>query len=720
MARSNSRSQGVSPNEYSTDSKSGMPIKSLFSSIEDTVVDEIKKADDYVKQLQSDNRTKNWDRYYGKPFGNEKKGRSKFMSRDVIETVEWIMPSLMSTFVSSDPKVEITIEGQPPIVGKALMEKIQTDLNDDDERSLYILLYQWFKDALVSDTAFISEGWNTLTKTSQVRFPQANYQQLQLIIEQPDMELQEYTDNGDGTYSDIDVDVEDVVESSLIVENLPHWDVLVSKDAKFMNDEYGKGYRSKVTLDYLLRVNRDYKEEEGKNFFTGLNKLKYYLQNDRSIDNSEYSSYMDGAEDTSGVQSAYSIFDGMDDKLDPKQTLSIVQWYTRVDINNDGLLEDIKCWVAEDEILLRWEENDDDAIMISALSPIIDCYKLFGIAYVDLITDLQNLKTMIIRRVLDNFDFSTLGRTFVKPGGKVPIRELLENIPGDTILMDPGKVETQYPQPFDSRILSLIEYIDGMKENRTGSTRYNQGTDADSLNKTATGMDMIQQAGQKRIDMICRLFAETGIRDFYKKCALLYRKNMREPFTVTILGEQIEVKPEQLQGKISCKVNLGVEAQIGMAEAKKIQAIFQFLATLNQIFPGIIGPEEIHNLAAKFVANMGNKNPDSYVATMEEFIQSLKVNQEQAQKAQQFQQMIETEKIKTERMKVQIAAQKAGVDLKDVLLGNQTRIRTKQMDIARQTKADKLRFIADMTKARISAQTAMQTARMGMMDRAAA
>jgi hypothetical protein len=540
-------------------------------------------------------------------------------------------------------------------------------------------------------------------------------QQMMMVEESDELELLEYTDNGDGTYSDVDVMVEELEEEGVEANNIPHWDALVSKDAKYMNDEYGKGYKTKVTLDYILRVNEQFADEgrssgssnktgnrgSSKNFFVGLDKLKYYLTNDRSMDDGEYVAYMDGAEDSSGVTSVSSYLgDGDPDALDAKQTLSLVQWYTRCDVDGDGMLENIVCWVAEGKVLLRWELNDDDAIMMSAISPIIDCYKLFGIAYTDLIADIQNLKTMIIRRILDNFDFSTLGRTFVKPGGRVPIRELLENIPGDTILMDPEYVRTEYPKPFDSRVLALIEYADSVKENRTGSTRYNQGTDADSLNKTAAGIDMIQSASQKRIDMICRLFAETGMRDFYKKCALLYQRNQTEPFTINLLGQQVTVRPEQLQGKIKCKSNLGVEAQIGAAEADKIAGIVKFLSTLNQIFPGIIGPKEIHNMAVKFVANMGNKQPDTYVAPLAEFMQQLKVTQEQAQKAQEFKNNIETEKIKTDRMKVQIEAKRVGVELKDVLLGNQTRIRTKVMDVERKGESDKLRFIADMAKIR--------------------
>ena len=108
----------------------------------------------------------------------------------------------------------------------------------------------------------------------------------------------------------------------------------------------------------------------------------------------------------------------------------------------------------------------------------------------------------------------------------------MAGIPGDVIMADPEKVRTDLPKPFGIEALNLIEYVEKVKQNRTGITPYNQGTDADSLNKTASGIAMIQSAAQQRIDLIARIFAETGLRDFYRKCAILYQKNIRKPFSV--------------------------------------------------------------------------------------------------------------------------------------------------------------------------------------------
>ena len=150
-------------------------------------------------------------------------------------------------------------------------------------------------------------------------------------------------------------------------------------------------------------------------------------------------------------------------------------------------------------------------------------------SYADLVIELQTLKTVLFRRVLDNFDWQNLGRWFKRPGAKVDIAALLDGVPGDCVEVDPDAVRNETPQPFHPQNLALFDYIDGVKEQRTGSTKYTQGTDSGTLNKTAQGIQMIQAAAMQRIELIARIFAE-GLKDYYQKAAMLYQKNMRHSF----------------------------------------------------------------------------------------------------------------------------------------------------------------------------------------------
>ena len=100
--------------------------------IEQIALSEISKAQDLLN-LRKPTREQNYDRYYGRKLGNEVKGRSQFITRELLDTIEWMMPYFIRSFASGDSKVTIKIKGQPPWVGKGIMEKIQEDLNDSTQ-----------------------------------------------------------------------------------------------------------------------------------------------------------------------------------------------------------------------------------------------------------------------------------------------------------------------------------------------------------------------------------------------------------------------------------------------------------------------------------------------------------------------------------------------------------------------------------------------------------
>lgn len=644
---------------------------SQWNQIEREISDEIEKAQNYCEENRTAERERRWDRYYGKPYGNERKGRSKYVSRDVMEAIEWILPGMIRMFSSGDPKIEIEIDGQPAEIGKALMQKIQDDLSYDDESSMFIADYMWFKDTLISGEAFQKITWDKEYHQKEVEWPQLGTDQMMQLDSDPDSkilsadEVQQFnpmTGMPESSWKNVKSRIKALRKDRLDIEPVPHWEFLWSDKSRSINDEHGKGHYTEVSIDYLRRVNDQYKEEEGKPFFKGLGDLEEYIVAAR------------------------------EKKTDPasaKETITLCEWYTRLDTDGDGLLEDIICWVAIDypgrgeEIsyrgtteagraddgftmsggkLLRWEKNEDDFVPFSVLRAIIDPYKFEGTPFADLLIDIANLKTQLMRRVLDNFDFTVSGRWFVKPGSKVNVRQLLENIPGDVISGDPEGVVDMSPKPFDSSTLGLIEYVDRIKQNRTGQHDISTGSDADVGTRTVGGLSMLQNAAQQRIDLIARVFAETGLKDRYRKCAMLYQKNQTQPFELDVRGQRVQVTPEMLQGTIKCRVNMGVSAQVGIEEAQRIERMFAFLAQISQAFPGLIGPQQVHNLATRYVSSMGFRQTSDFVAEMQAFVQSI---QQAAQANQQNQQMMQqAEQAKAQAAMAGAQTQQMGLQLK--------------------------------------------------------
>jgi hypothetical protein len=415
-----------------------------------------------------------------------------------------------------------------------------------------------------------------------------------------------------------------------------------------MNDEHAKGHLTYVTLDYLKRINKSLTEDPDEPYFINLGEVERVA----SKSNAEQGNAMNSLDNEKQSYMGYEIFgdtyeDG-ESATGLKSRVQLEEWYTRLDINGTGYLRDVICWRANGK-LIRYEDNDDGFVPIAGISPIIDCYKFTGMSYADLVIELQNLKTVLFRRVLDNWDWQNLGRWFKRPGANVDITKLLNGVPGDCLDVDPDAIRNESPAPFHPQNLALFDYIDGVKEQRTGSTKYTQGTDAGTLNKTAQGIQMIQAAAMQRIELIARIFAE-GLKDYYQKAAMLYQRNMRTPFVAIVNGEQVEVTPDMIQGKVLARVDMGVEAQIGMAETQRLERMSGTLQGFDKMAPGLFGAQQIHNIAAKYVTAMG------YPAT-EEFIAPLKEHMQKNEQMTQMQQQMATMEQQLKQAEIQIKGQ---------------------------------------------------------------
>lgn len=630
------------------------PEPLTWDEIEKAVGTEADSAIRYCRDVLSPGRIEKWDRYYGKPLGNEIKGRSRYMSRDLLETVEWIMPTLIKTLASGDPKIKLDIQGQPHWVGPALMRKIYEDLSADAQGSMFFVFYQWFKDALVSGSAYTKVFWEVEYEEKDHKIPALSVEQYSALEADEDIDIKKaaYIPGG---YSNVHMTIRQLRRDQLVTENVPTWEFVTSKRTRSMNDEHAKGHITYVTMDYLKRINRAMTERDDEPYFVNLEEVENtsgrssgdLVVSANSLD-AEKQSYL-------GYEKYGDMYEDGEATSGLKARVQLEEWYTRLDIKGTGYLRDVICWRANGK-LIRWEDNDDGFVPLATISPIIDCYKFNGMSYADLVIELQTLKTVLFRRVLDNFDWQNLGRWFKTPGAKVDIKALLDGVPGDCIEVDPNAIRNETPTPFHPNNLRLFDYLDGVKEQRTGSTKYTQGTDSGTLNQTAQGIQMIQAAAMQRIELIARIFAE-GLKDYYQKAAMLYQKNMRKSFLAKVNGEDVEITPDMIQGRVLARVNMGVEAQIGMAETQRLERLAGTLQGFDKMAPGLFSAEQVHNLAAKYVSAMGYIDTEEFIAPLKMHIEKNQQMQQTNQQLQQMQQQMAQEALKLQQTKIQTEAQ---------------------------------------------------------------
>jgi hypothetical protein len=203
--------------------------------------------------------------------------------------------------------------------------------------------------------------------------------------------------------------------------------------------------------------------------------------------------------------------------------------------------------------------------------------------------------------------------------GQVNIDDLLTNRPG-------GVVRTKQPpqsviqplqsQPLNQQAMPLLEYLDVVREQRTGITRYSQGMDADSLNKTASGINQILTQAQLRVELICRVFAETGIKELFNKLLEVVIKYETKEKIIRVNEQYVTMMPMEWANK--CNINV----QVGLGTGSKEQELVILNNILERQLQAInlqksaAGPmvnlRNVHNTLTKLVEAAGLKNVETY------------------------------------------------------------------------------------------------------------
>jgi len=251
--------------------------------------------------------------------------------------------------------------------------------------------------------------------------------------------------------------------------------------------------------------------------------------------------------------------------------------------------------------------------------------------------------------------------------------------------------------PFPQSSFAMVEYMDQMKEKRTGVTAYNQGLDADSLNKTASGISQIMSAAQQRIELVARTFAETGVKSLFMLVHRLIRQNVTKPDIVRMRNEWVNVDPREWKNRKDMTISVGLGSGNKDQQLIHLNTILQMQKEALQA--GLTSPEKIYNALAKLTQNAAFKDPDEFwnnPTTMPP--QPQQPNPQDA--LIQGQLAIEQQKAQAD---MQLEAQKNEADMKQEQLRSQNDIIIEREKIAAQAELEKF-------KAELKAQTDLQIA----------
>jgi hypothetical protein len=319
---------------------------------------------------------------------------------------------------------------------------------------------------------------------------------------------------------------------------------------------------------------------------------------------------------------------------DSERPLWLVVAYVRVDANGDGISEMLRVVYAHSGGLagkiIEQEEWEDGIAPIALASPILMPHALVGRSLFDQTKDIQLIKTVLTRGMLDNMNFSIRPRAVLSD--QVNLDSFLDWVPGAPIRLKPGAkpndghVAWEKVPSVMAESLQGLEYFSTVMENRTGTSRHNQGLDAESLNKTKGGMQMLMSAAQQRQKLIARVLAETAISRIYRLVYKAIKRAAKGP-THYWAGKSFKtVDPSKWPNDMDLTVNVGLGTGNTQQELEHLSFIAQIQEKLVMLQGGTNGPfvtgENLANTSQKMAEKLGFKTPGMFFQPPEVVMQT--------------------------------------------------------------------------------------------------
>ena len=555
--------------------------------------------------------------YYDKRF-SQTAGQSDFVSFDFWSMVQWAIPTIMNSFFGGDEAVVIVGRNEEDVPRAELLKSlIQFQVMTQNKG--FLVLWDWFSDAFQYNLGAVKIWWEYLEDWEEVRMERADFSRL-MALRNDKWCVSEYIGQPDMFgFVEVAYRVGRQKSNKPCIENVRVTDLRWSPEAKSLSEANFVAHRQTVTADHLRKQAQ-----------AGIYDRQAV---ERAIENASSSGVIYG-------QFEVELNDELDqrpkDEEGARALFELYECYVKLDINGDGMLEDALVSVVGNEII-RINENKYRRVPIFTLSPIRDPFKvLANLSLAEIVGEIQTIKTALMRQLLINTVNVNNLRWFIDGEG-IDLKDIQQHRQYIKVNGDPrGKVLPFPQQPVASWTMAMFENLESAIEQWTGKTRYNQGMDAQSLNKTATGIRLLQQASEQRIDYIVRVFAETGVGEVLRFLVELNQRYIDQPQMIRLKNQMLQISPDDLKGEFDIDVN--TEAGVG----KRNQMIENLQYYMTAIAPtgmqiGAITPGEWSKAAQKLLTESGIRNPQDYVLAPETVKQQffMALQQQMVMQAQQ-------------------------------------------------------------------------------------
>jgi hypothetical protein len=399
------------------------------------------------------------------------------------------------------------------------------------------------------------------------------------VMDQPmayDLELKRRTKNG-----------------KIKCEALPPEEFLIDRRAKSIHDATIVAHRKMATVSELVAMGYDFdmvKDHAGEDFQFDTNS-EYYNRN------------------------PVATLKNYVAKDDANKRVLYIEAYVKADYDGDGIAELRKvCCMGDAHEIVRHEPYDH--VPFAAFCPDPEPHTFFGQSLADITMDIQNIKSHILRNQLDSLAQSIHPRMAVVEG-QANLEDVLNSEVGGIIRMRAPNMVQSFSQPFvGQQAFPMMAYMDEVKQSRTGINRAAAGLDADALQSTTkTAVAATVTAARQHLELIARIFAETGMTDLFKGLLKLTVLHQDQPQMIRLRNEFVQVDPRAWQAGFDVTVNVALGGVDDDQKMILLESIAQRQENVISQF-GLDNPlvtlSQYRNTVGKIIETAGIKDVDNY------------------------------------------------------------------------------------------------------------
>lgn len=540
----------------------------------------------------------NWRNIYdAKPYGNEQDGRSKIVMPEARNTVDWFVPNALKPFTTSEiivNPVSADDVQKADLMTKLIAYQYDRKFNKTQfhRRSL--------KTMAIEGTVVARVGWEYKEEEDERESykgvaPEFFKQKAMEVIQSGGKIEKVVQDEDDETVS-FDAISHTVTANNPTADIIKNEDFYIDPQATTIDDARFCIQAIDMSLSDLRALDKKYDPDNG--IYDGVDDIQ--------VENEKDQSSLGAFRDTQNLAD-YSARDvDLEDKA--RKRITIYEYYGLYDLDGDGIVEPIVATWANDT-LLRLAPNPfpDKKPPFVACAFREDTFAFWGHSQVELVEDMQKIKTAMMRSFIDMIANSANGLKYTTKGNldALNMRKLREAKIGDVIEFNKEIPQVSQPNQIPQSFSNFYQMMSNEMENASGITKYNQGLDSNSLNKTATGISAIMGQSQMRMWEIAEVYGDRYLKELIKKWIAYNKAFLSDSVVIRLEGEDVHLSRDDIDGSFDLDINVSVMGANEMKQAQITQAL-QMAPQLVQ--SGILTQQEVAKIVAKLFETMDFKD----------------------------------------------------------------------------------------------------------------